>query len=616
MKSNKELLTKSICHKVIFSLLFFSAITINQAPAQNFIIENLEEVVVTSSRTPVEFSNVNRSVFVLDKFDIAKLPVDNIQDVLDYAVGVDVQTRGPNGVQADLSIRGSNFEQVLVLVDGIKVSNPQTGHHHMNIPVDISNVEKIEIMRGHGSRLYGPNAFGGVINIITQKESKSKLTLKSSAGDFGLKSGSFRFHFPVSRSSHSLGFSKNISNGYIRNSEFDISTLNYASKFQAAKIDVGFSIDYQDKKYGASTFYSDRFPNQWEHTEVTNINLSGNWGSKKLQSSSNVYYQKHKDDFILDSEIPDFSRNQHTTDVFGVEIHNSWNNALGITSFGGEYSQEELTSTNLGDHQRNKGGVYIENHSEFLRRFYLTIGVFAYYYSDWDWKAYPGLDLGVRLSPNLRLFGTVGGSFRVPTFTELYYTSPANIGNPDLKPESAISYEVGSVFNTNNAKVLLSVFHRNGRRVIDWVRRDGNDPWEAIFFTNVNTNGIEVSSEMNPRLHFKNLIISRINAGYSYLDSDRNDDEYETKYGAYVQHQAILGLTFDMFDDISLNTQVRFKKRVDQELYSITDSKISKTWINTDLYLSVTNIFDVNYTEVSSVEMPGRWIKVGITYRI
>ncbi|HMA87091.1 MAG TPA: TonB-dependent receptor plug domain-containing protein, partial [Desulfosalsimonadaceae bacterium] len=145
----------------------------------------LDPVVVTGSHAPARLSEYGVSVSVITREDIAVLPADNFTDVLEHVNGVDVRQRGAGGVQTDIGIRGASFEQTLIMVDGVAISDPQTGHHNMNLPVTLSDIERIEVVKGPAARIYGPNAMGGVINIITRDVKENAIGGRAAYGEHG-----------------------------------------------------------------------------------------------------------------------------------------------------------------------------------------------------------------------------------------------------------------------------------------------------------------------------------------------------------------------------------------------------------------------------------------------
>ena len=136
---------------------------------------DLDEVEVTASRAPIALNQATKIVTVIPAQEIAAAPVTSIQDLLEYAAGVDVRQRGEGGTQADISIRGGTFDQIAVLLNGINLSNPQTGHYSFDIPVNLSDIERIEVISGPSSRVFGASAFAGAINIITKSGQSNRI---------------------------------------------------------------------------------------------------------------------------------------------------------------------------------------------------------------------------------------------------------------------------------------------------------------------------------------------------------------------------------------------------------------------------------------------------------
>ncbi len=606
--------TKAFIYFVLFALMSSLA---GESIAQEPLTIRLEEVVVTASRTPLTLANTNRSVLVLDSTDIENLPANNVPDLLKYALGVDVQTRGAGGVQSDVSIRGGSFEQTLVLIDGVKMSDPQTGHHLMNLPVAIEDVERIEILKGHGSRIYGPNAFGGVINIITRSEIDRSFVIKAVGGDFKFFESSVSAVYPIEKSTHRLTLSKKRSDGFKKSSEFDISNVSYNAEIDLAAHKLGLKFGYNDKEFGASNFYSDQFPEEWEHTTAYYANISDRWRNKRLLVTPQIHWRRHEDDFILDRSRPEWYRNEHIANVYGIDLQASYSSGWGITSIGGELAGESIASSNLGDHDRTRGGVFIEHFLDKWRRFEVATGAFAYGYSGWGWKIYPGADIGFRINPNLKVFGTIGGSFRVPTFTDLYYDSPANKGNENLKPERALTYETGSKLTLKAFKLNLNLFRREGRDMIDWVRSGAEEPWIVRNIAEINTYGFESSCEFNPQWYFQYFPVTTIRIEYGFYNSDKQTDRLESKYAlSHLRHHANFHANLKLPLGVTNNWRAQYKERIDQEGFLLIDTRFSKEIGHFGFFVDITNVLDRDYYDVGSVEMPGRWFMGGIEWEM
>ncbi|UCE65895.1 MAG: TonB-dependent receptor, partial [Candidatus Zixiibacteriota bacterium] len=583
--------------------------------AQEHPVYRVDDIVVTANRTPTTFAQLTRNVTVVSSDEIAVAPVNNINDLLEYVAGIDVAQRGSEGVQADVSIRGCSYEQTLILVNGVKVNDPQTGHHNMDLPLTLNDIDRIEVLKGHGSRLYGPDAFGGVINIITKKRTGKSAEANITAGDFGYGEGGVSLAYPLLGLDNQISFSKRKSDGHRANTEFDISNVYFNTSHKAAGDEIDFSIGYTDKKFGANNFYSDIFPNEWEHTSLYFLNTSYQITSGAFSSSPRLFWRHHEDDFVLDRDRPEWYRNRHTTDVYGVEVQSELRTKYGITAGGGEFAREELSSSSLNDHLRSHLGLFIEQKFNGIDPFILALGTNASYYSRWGWTISPGIDAGYLVTGNLKLYSSIGRSFRVPTFTELYYQSPANAGDENLKPERSISYEIGFTYTRKSYFMKTNLFLQDCNDLIDWVRENDSDPWKARNISSTLTGGFEYSFELYPDFSLQNLKFPRLQVNYSYLDSDRKTADFESKYVLnYLRHQLQSNIVIDFSKTISNAWMARYEDRVNGKSYSIFDMRFQWLWKNIKMHADITNLFNTDYEDIGSIPMPGRWFRVGITY--
>ena len=591
----------------IFLLLIF-------ARAQ---VYDFDPVVVTASRIPTALSSTTRSLSVLTQDIIASSGAQSIADLLATTNGVDIRSRSPYGVQSDVSIRGANYEQTLILLDGVKLSDPQTGHHNLDLPVNLNNIEQIEILRGSGAKLYGPNAFGGVINIITKKNLKPNAQLHLAAGQHGLFDGSVALSLPIKNGTNQFSLTKNQSDGYRYNTDFDQANLFYKSTLKSGIGDLGFSGGYTLKDFGANDFYAANYPNQREDTKTLFLNTDAfmrqgwGWFSGKLN------WRRHKDHYLLDYTQPAFYENFHTTDVFQGEIQATINRQAMIHNIGIEAGQDNISSNNLGNHRRLRSGLFYENqlvtHSPLL----VSSGAVAYYYSDWGWSCWPGIDLGYQLSRHLRWAASIGRSFRVPTFTELYYQSPTNLGNAQLKPESAWNFEQNLFWTSTAMRVSASIFWREGKNLIDWVRLTNSDPWQARNIARIQTAGIEMELNADLSNSAVRRFLQGISISYSYLRHQKSTASYESKYLLNsLLNQLILKISPTDFCGIKQHWTIRYEDRLNQDRQTIVDVHLSRVFKMVTLSLLVTNLGNIHYADYSGIPLPGRWITGGIDFSL
>ncbi len=598
-----------IIAKVVAVVIFLSHFLI----AQNLQQYNLNDVVVTASRVPLTFSDLARDVVVIDPEEIKTLPVSSIQGLLQYVLGVGLEQRGIDGVQSDVTIRGGNSEETLIMIDGVSINDPQTGHHNLNLPVPLQDVEKIEILEGPGSSIYGADAFSGIINIITKKGKDKSLSLQYEGGENGYFKGAIYSAYPIGIINNHLAFSKKKSNGYTHNTDFDITNFSYGATVNTKAALVNLFFGYDDKKYGANSFYSTLFPNQWEHTTTKLLSLTGEMGTSNFILSPKIYWRRNDDNYLLDYTNPPFYHNIHQTNIYGAELQASLISRIGTTSFGGDYNSDNIVSNNLGDHSREKKGFFAEQIFSSVNNLSIIANGFAYDYPIIGWKFWPGFDAGYNFKKNIRIYGTFGKAFRIPSYTELYYNSPTSMGSPNLAYEETTDFEVGMNFNQSFYDLKISLFNKEGRNLIDWVRQNTSQPWTATNITALNTNGIEVSYMINPKILIRDFPINQINIKYSYLTSGKNTMQYQSQYLLdYLRHQLIIGVNNSWWFGIRQNWEFRYDDRVNFENYFLVDTELSKDFNKFEIYMNATNLFNKTYSEISGVPLPGRWITAGV----
>jgi len=577
----------------------------------------MQAVVVTASRLPSTFMESVRYVSVLDSTDIRSLPVHSVQELLSYVQGADVKQRGPLGVQADMSLRGSTFEQTLVMLNGAKATDPQTGHHQLNIPVSLQDIERVEVLHGHGSSLYGPNAFGGVINILTKQPRGTSLTTRATAGEHGLVEGHITSAYQLGSSANQISFSRRISDGYRHNTDFDITNLTHTTTVDIGNHRANLLAGYVRKAFGANDFYASNFPDQREETRTGLVQLGGDLRVRNLTLLPKIYWRRNHDEFILDSQRPEWYRNEHTTDSYGLELQTRFSSALGQTAVGGEFGRELIRSNSLGDRQRSRGGLFLEHQMEIVPALDVTTGAFAYYHSGWGWQVWPGAGMGVAVTPTLQLYGNIGKAYRVPNFTELYYDSPANKGNPSLRPEESLSYEGGVKWLTRGLMGNVTLFQRRGSNMIDWGRTNADDPWVVRNLSRIRTTGVEAAVEVLPRQFGFPRVPDRMELKYGYLQSTIQD--VATRQSKYVfnhpRHQVMADLTLSLPFKLRQRWSYRYEYRLTgsaHQTHQVVDTRLYRRNGNFRIFLDVTNLFNEQYQYFPGVPLPGRWIRVGI----
>ncbi len=607
--------------KLLTGVIFLNNILFVNAQQVDSLSTILEEIVISENRLATHFFETARNIEVLNKKDLNELPVQSLPDALNYLPGIDVRQRGPMGVQADLSIRGSTFEQTLVLLNGVRLSDPQTGHHMLNLPIGFDNIEEIVVLKGPAARIYGQNAFAGAINIVTKVPDKRALYLSGFGGDFGTYNANVSLALPSDKYGQFISVSRNASDGYRQNTDYFINNFFYQSELFAFGGKFDIQAGYTDREFGANGFYaSPAATQQWEAIQTSLTSISYEKKVNNITVKPRIFWRRNKDQYQFVRGQPEIYENFHTTNVIGSEIHTTIETKAGTTGLGIEFRNEDIESTNLGNWNRDNLGIFTE-HKLNIGKLSLTPGVYLNWFSDFGWSAFPGLDASYKFTNNLRGFANVGRSFRIPTYTDLYYVDPANLGNPELSAEAALSYEVGFKYYKKGLYLQASYFDRTTDNQIDWVKTNEDDPWQPQNFSEQKTIGVDFSVEMdfiqvlNPA-----SFVRKISLAYTYLNATlEGREEFISRYVLEnLNHQFIGGLNHKIAGNFSHQLQVRFVDRVSLADYWLFDSRLN--WQNDNgsiqAYVEASNLFDKNYTEVNLVPMPGRWVRVGAKFRI
>lgn len=601
--------------KRIFVSVVLAAAAAMTCAAQDAKEYTLGGVIVTGSRLPMGSAGARHTVAVVDLHEIEQLPAQSVEEVLQTVAGVDVRQRGQFGVQADVGIRGGTFEQTLVMIDGVKMIDPQTGHHNFNIPLTSADIERIEVLKGPGSRQYGPNAFNGAINIITKKHTEEFATAEMMGGEHGLWEGLVSTGLPLGSFTNSVSFSKKKSDGYRDNTDFDITTANASAGLAAgAAGSVNASVNYVEKKFGANGFYSTRYPNQFEHTKTFAAIVDGKTASTS-PVSFNAFYRRNNDYYILKRDDPKFYENTHTTDSFGGEAQASFQSDIGLTAAGMDAAKDEIESTRLGSHDRTRASVFAEHQIGLSNNLTLEAGASAQWYSDWKWNISPGVDLGWNASDRLRMYASVGKSFRVPTYTELYYSDPTTLGNANLKPEEAWTYEIGSVWTGESFSCSASYFFRHGFNLIDFTRTSATALWAANNISTANTNGIDLGLTI-PLSRIAPLV-DELRLTYTYADVDFATDGGTSRYVLdNLRHHAVGTLMLAWTETVYESITARYENRLGYTPKTLVDTRLGWRHSSIEFYGEVSNLFNESVIDIAGTPLAGRWARAGIALRM
>ena len=575
---------------------------------------NIEEVILYDKFLNLSYENANENVIVIKKKDLENAPAQSIDEVLQQYVGMDVKRRGANGVQSDISIRGGSFEQVLILLNGIRMNDSQTGHNSFNIPVDMSNVERIEIVKGPAARRFGQNAYSGVINIVTKTSSEEKVKSSVEYGDFKTYTIGASGTFGSDKFTNLVQVTSSQSDGYRYNTDYQIDNYFYQNQYQLKNGKILFQGGYSEKKFGANGFYSSPTAiHQYEETQASVVSLALQQNFGKFNFNSSISWRRGQDLYLFNREKPEIYRNMHIGNNLGAEVNGSYQSSIGTTGMGAEYRKEYLASNNLGSRERDVTTIFLEHHFSLLEnKLTVSPGIsWANYDGDKNFF-YPGLDVGYALNMHHKFYGNIAKVHRIPTFTDLFYVSGTEQGNPNLQPESALSYEVGYRFLKNNWSAAASVFGRNSEDTIDFIKNTQGEKWTANNVGNVTTQGLEVEVKKT-----MNSFIKSYSVGYVFLE---NKVKQEAPFSRYIsdnfKHQLIGKLENKLGKYFTNQVIYRYQQRIDGQSYHLVDEKLNFNYKDVQLFVLINNLTNTKYTEAFGVPMPNRWFHVGVSYDI
>src|SRR5690554_739128 len=589
----------------------------------------LEEIVIRGNRLETPFNKVSRDIQVITQKQIEALPAKSLNEVLSYISGVDIRQRGPFGTQTDISIDGGTSEQTLVLINGVKMLDSQTAHNMMNIPIPLSAIDHIEVLRGAAVRVYGINALSGAVNIVTKNQDYSSVTADVKAGSsfkskeegdgtgiYGGGSIEVTGIYGTIKQSQLISVSQSNYNGQRYNSGSKNTRLFYNGNYD---ININNSLKamagYTTSLFGANGFYAAPYDvNSEELVESSVFSISSKHKLGNFTFSPRISNRYGEDDYRFYKDDLSKARSQHYTNALMLEFNSSLKTKIGTFGFGWESRLEQINSSNIGEHKRNNHGAYGELKSGIGKKLQGSVGVYANYNTDFGWQLYPGIDLAYLINDNWKVSTSIGSGQRIPSFTDLYLDQrPGNVGNELLQPENAWNYEGNIQYAKNNFQAKAGYFYRSITDFIDWMRNDSSEPYSPTNFGENKMHG--VFGRVNQDFNLVNNQSIGYQVSYNYLNpSIETSSDNQSKYTLEsLKHQFVAGLHYRN-KNISLNLVNRWLKRELANGYNIADVRLNYHLQDFLIYSEVTNVFNASYNEAGAVPMPTRWINVGVKY--
>jgi len=617
--------------KTLFVILIFQSITSYVNAQENKQEIELDQVELMSSpRIEVNKADNSISILTISNEEIKKSTATNVSELLQQVAGLDIRRRGAEGMQADLYIRGGSFDQTLLLIDGIKVEDPQTGHHTMNMTIPLEVIEKIEIIKGSASRIYGQNAFTGAVNIITKKEIKNDLSIELSNGSFDQKRGGFTIQKELKNSGILFNYSRKESEGYRYNTDYENDEFFIKSNFKIKDQKISAIGAFNERKFGANGFYaSPAAIDQYEETQASLIGFSTTYKKNDLILKPKLYWKRNQDMYVYLRQDPSVYRNLHISNKVGAELNASTSNSLGNLGLGFDLSRVSLKSNNLGERKRTMLNMFVEQQVILNNdKIDFTPGLAITYFSDVSTKLnyqnnffnnlffYPGMDLGYRLNNNLKLYTNIGFTYRIPTYTDLFYSSPTTLGNENLKLEKALTKEIGLKYLKDDFNFNFSLYQRDASDIIDYVRNNEAEPWQASNIREINTSGFELN--VGYKFYLGSFRMQTINIGYSNIDDELLETDFAfSRYALNSLKNQITGTyTFEINEKIYSTVAYKNAERSDEEKYTVIDFRTSYKLDKFTLSVILNNILDTEYSETNLVPMPGFNSLIELNYSI
>ncbi len=571
----------------------------------------MEEVVVTAPSPERSLDVLGADIMVLSREDIARINAQTLPEALAAVASVDLVERGTPGSQADIAVNGSSGEGVLVLINGIRVRDPQTGHFSMDIPVDLSSVERIEVMDGGGSSIYGSSASGGVVNIVTAagpEDVKSRLTVGSH------NTGTFKLSFAkkVLGSHISAALRSGRSGGYRENSELRYGGGDMTGTVSSSNWSVKWNLGFITKGFGAGNFYAPYPSYEKTQTYQGGINAVRTIDSDRLLRIR-AGGRGHGDNFLIEKEYlgtaKDY-RNTHYNRTYNTAVE-YLSNGGGMFYLVGAESEHTGISGSLGNHADYNNAVYGEL-TKNMAAAHISLSMRLDSGSAANNIFSPGFGMTIPLNTAGHFRLRAERAYRAPTYTDMYYKSYSNMGNPFLKPERSSSINTGFDTAWNNIAYGISVFARETDNAVDWVRGSDEMVWTVANHGELSTRGVKTNIRYSAPHTFSAAI------GAAVLDqSVRGRQGIESKYTLNPLIRTVSAtVTARLYESMNATVVARYEKPLHGESRVPVTVRLSRTVGQFSAVLGVRNLLDERYEEIEGLPAPGRWFELSMEHTI
>ncbi len=569
-------------------------------------------VVVSASLAPGTLALANREILILDGETLRRMPVKTLGEALSLAATVDLQSRVPGGLFGDIRMRGTHYAGVLVCIDGVRWNDPQTGHFNLEIPIPLEMVDRIEVLTGSQCAFFGSEAVGGVINVITRRPDQ-RAEVRAEGGSYGAASAAALAESSEGAWHGRVFASQDRSDGFLADRGFSQTqaVAEAARDIRAGQVRALYT--FLDNRFGAQGFYGN-YPSK-EATIGQGLLLSSVLDQNAFEGHAtkvDATWRRHDDNFVLFRDRPQVYQNIHTDETIQLKAVSVLGRWAGTTLTGAlEASRDTLASARLGDRRTDRSAGTLEAQGEVASGLAFQANLREDHYSTWGSILTPGAGLTWFPSPRLKLRVAWGRAFRAPSFTELYYSSPAQVGNAALLPERAESMEGGvDWYGPGGTSFSFTAFHRRDRDQIDWIRSQPSQPWAAANIGTVAVEGLSASAAFQP------LPGLRCTAGWAYTQQKVPQADFTSLYAPNaVRNEASLSADADLGPGTRLATAFTYKQRTlpgpDPALLSF---RLARTFRTLEVFLKGENLLDRHYEEIVGLPMPGRTFSLGLRW--
>lgn len=563
-----------------------------------------ETITVVGAAEPVTEGESSRAV---ETIDVQSHPafVTEPAAYLRMDPSVDIQMRGPMGVQSDVSIRGGSFEQTLVLLNGLRINDAETSHFNLDVPVPLQAIGSINVLHGTGSTLYGSDAVAGVVDLRTWKPETSSLRLRAGYGSYGIQQQSFLAAGVRGKASEVLSGNRDFSTGFITDRDYRSESLSSETRVDSAFGTSDILLAASDRAFGADQFYGN-YPS-WERTKGWFTSWTQSFDPKTQAAFA---WRRHSDVYTLIRSNPATYQNNHIDQSWQATVRRKDTLGHHVSLFYGlEENADSIHSNSLGQHGRNRGAGYADLDLRWQRAS-LSVGLREEVIGGYGVVSIPSVSGAVWAMPSLKLRGSVGHGFRQPTYVDLYYSDPTTISNPLLKPESSWSYDGGADwYLRDHLSFSVTGFTSKQNNAIDYVRPDAMAKYQAQNLTGFQFTGVETSLRANLS-HAQQLRIS-----WTYLSGVQ--DALQGRQSLYLFNYPVNNTSAEWIatlKQVAVRSRLGVTQRYQRTAYPVLDLSAAREKGFLRPYLQLTNLTNTGYQEISGVRMQGRAFIGGLEF--